>query len=182
MFDQQYSAAESKMKGSIEALKRDLGGISTGRANPALLESVKADVYGSLMPLSQLATVSAPEATMLSVQVWDKSNVAAVEKGIVNANLGFTPRVDGTLMRIQVPGLTEERRREFTKLAKKFGEDKKVSVRNARREALDSAKKEDSTSEDDVKGFEGRVQKLTDDYVKQIDELVAKKEKDIMTI
>lgn len=182
MLDQFYSTAEKKMDSTIDALKRDLGSISTGRATPNLLDPVKVEVYGSHMPLSQMATISTPDATTISIQVWDKGNVNAVEKAIVNANLGFNPRVDGTLMRIQVPGLTEERRREFTKLAKKYGEDKKVSIRNARREAIDSAKKADGISEDEVKGFEGKIQKLTDEFVKKIDDLVSKKEKDIMTI
>ena len=136
-----------------------------------------------MTPLSQAATVSAPDATTISVQVWDKGNVAAVEKGIINANLGFNPMTDGQLIRISVPKLSEERRKEFAKLAKKYGEDKKVSVRNARRDALDQVKKmEKEISKDEVHNIQEEIQKITDSYVKKIDDMVAQKEKDIMTI
>jgi len=172
-----------KMEATISALKNDLASISTGRATPKLLDTVKVEVYGSLMPLAQVATVSAPDATTVSIQVWDKSNVSAVEKAISNANLGFTPMVDGQLLRINVPSLTEERRKEFAKLAKKYGEDKKVSIRNARRETLDQIKKMESDfSKDEVHNFQNEVQKITDDFVKKIDEMVTQKEKDIITI
>lgn len=181
--EEQKRKASEKMDGTISALKNDLASISTGRATPKLLDTVKAEVYGSLMPLSQVATVSAPDAVTISVQVWDKGNVPAVEKGISNANLGLNPMVDGQLIRINVPKLSEERRTEFVKLAKKYGEDKKVSIRNARRDALDQIKKnEKDFSKDEVHDFQGDVQKLTDDYVKKIDDMAHQKEKDIMTI
>jgi len=175
--------AEERMDATIVALQKDLASISTGRASPRLLDTVRVDVYGSLMPLSQVATVSTSDAVTILIQVWDKGNVSAVEKGIMNANLGFTPTADGQLIRINIPALSEERRKEFVKLAKKYGEDKKVSIRNTRRDILDIVKKiESAFSKDEVHNFQNDIQKLTDDYVKKIDEMVQKKEKDLMTI
>jgi ribosome recycling factor len=172
-----------KMDGTISALKNDLASISTGRATPKLLDTIKVEVYGSFMPLAQIATVSAPDATTICVQVWDKGNVSPVEKAISNANLGFNPMTDGQLIRINIPSLTEERRKEFTKLAKKYGEDKKISIRNARHDTLDQIKKMESDfSKDEIHNFQNEIQKITDDFVKKIDEMVAQKEKDIMTI
>lgn len=159
--------------------------ISTGRATPNLLDNVKAEVYGSLMPLSQLATVSVSDSSTLSIQVWDKNNLRAVEKGIINSNLGFNPLVDGMVMRINIPKLSEERRKELGKLAKKYGEDKKVVVRNIRRDILDEFKrneKEIGASKDQIHSFNDIVQKITDEFVAKIDELVSLKEKDIMKV
>jgi ribosome recycling factor len=178
-----YIKTKEKMEHTIEALKRDLGSISTGRASPKLLDTVKVEVYGSLMPLSQASTITTPDAVTISVQVWDKSNVPTVEKAIINANLGFTPMADGQLIRINIPKLSEERRKEFCKLAKKYGEDKKISIRNSRREALDNIKKiEDQFSKDEVHNFNEKIQKLTDEYVANIDNFVDTKEKDLMKV
>ena len=135
------------------------------------------------MPLDQLATVSIPEPTTISIQVWDKENIKAIEKAIINSNLGFNPMVDGQIIRIAIPKLSEERRVELSKLAKKYGEDKKIAIRNIRRDIIDDFKKgEDSSSKDQVHGFTDAVQKVTDEFVAKIDEIVTAKEKDIMTI
>jgi ribosome recycling factor len=183
MITELSNKAREKMEGTLAALKRDLDSISTGRANPFLLDTVRAEVYGSLMPLSQLATVSAPDATTLTIQVWDKSNVKAVEKGIINANLGFSPAIDGMLLRISIPKLSEERRRELAKLAKKYGEDKKVIARNIRRDILDEFKKhEKELGKDQAHSFSEVIQKITDEFISKIDESVSKKETDIMKI
>ncbi|MFC1658939.1 ribosome recycling factor [Pseudomonadota bacterium] len=180
--EEQHSKTREKMEHTIEALKKDLGSISTGRATPKLLDTVKVEVYGSVMPLSQVATITTPDATTISIQVWDKSTVQTVESAIINSNLGFNPMTDGQLLRINVPKLSEERRREFCKLAKKYGEDKKISIRNSRREALDNIKKiESEFSEDKVHDFQDKIQKLTDEYIGEIDNLINSKEKDIMT-
>lgn len=184
MIDQLAEKARKKMGDTLTSLKRDLEGISTGRANPGLLDPIKADVYGSLMPLSQLASVGVSDATTLSVQVWDSSNIKAVEKAIINSNLGFNPMVDGNNIRIAVPKLSEERRIDLVKLAKKYGEDKKVALRNVRRDALDDFKKEKelAAAKDQVHAFSDIIQKITDEFVGKIDEQVAIKEKDLMTI
>jgi len=175
---------ERRMQGAVESLKSDLGGLRTGRANVALLDPVAVEVYGSMMPLNQVATVSAPEPRMLSVQVWDKANVTAVEKGIAHANLGLNPSTDGQTLRLPLPDLTEERRRELAKLAGKYAESAKIAIRNVRRdanEALKEDEKKKDISEDDRKRGEEEVQKLTDKYVAQTDEAAAAKEKEIMT-
>ena len=177
--------AQSKMADVINFLAKDLGGISTGRANPDLLEPVKVEAYGSLMPITQVASLSTPDSTTIAVQVWDKGMVKAVEKAIVNSNLGFNPMVDGQLLRMAVPKLSEQRRVELVKLAKKYGEDKKVVLRNVRRDILDEFKKrekEEGISKDQAHDFSDEIQQITDNYVKEIDEKVAVKEKDLMTI
>jgi len=135
-----YNKAKIGMEKSIESLKRDLGSVSTGRATPNLLDTIKVDFYGSLVPLKQVANINVPEPTTLSVQVWDKSMVAPVVKAISGANLGFNPSIDGQLLRINIPKLSEERRKELCKAVKKYGEDKKISIRNVRREIIDSIK------------------------------------------
>ncbi len=183
MITELSNKAREKMEGTLASLKRDLDSISTGRANPSLLDTVRAEVYGSLMPLSQLATISTPDATTLNIQVWDKSNVRCVEKGIVNANLGFSPVVDGMLLRISIPKLSEERRRELAKLAKKYGEDKKIIARNIRRDILDDFKKhEKELGKDQAHSFSEIIQKITDEFISKIDESVSKKETDLMKI
>ena len=141
MINEPTDKTRKKMEDTMNSLKRDMDSISTGRATPNLLDPVKVEVYGSFMPLSQVASVSVPEATTLSIQVWDRENLRAVEKAIINSNLGFNPLVDGMTIRIMIPKLSEERRKEMVKLAKKYGEDKKVAVRNVRRDALDDFKK-----------------------------------------
>ncbi|KUO49158.1 MAG: ribosome recycling factor [Sphingomonadales bacterium BRH_c3] len=182
----QYDKAdiERRMKGAVESLKSDLGGLRTGRANTTLLDPVVCEVYGAMMPLSQVATVSAPEPRMLSVQVWDKSNVIAVEKGIAKANLGLNPMIDGQTIRLPIPDLTEERRKELAKLAGEYGEKGKIAIRNVRRdanEALKTDEKKKEISEDERKRHEDEVQKLTDKYVAETDEAVAKKVQEILT-
>ena len=170
------------MEKTIVALKRDLIGVNTGRATPDLLNPVKVECYGSISPLNQVSNISVPESTSLLIQVWDKSIVKAVEKAIMEANLGFVPKVEGTNIRITLPRLTEERRKELCKLVKKYGEDKKVAIRNIRRDSLDAIKKDKTQySEDEVKKHSNDVQDLTDNFVKQIDNLVSEKEKDIMS-
>ncbi len=182
----QYDKAdvERRMKGAVEALKSDLQGLRTGRANTTLLDPVVVEVYGSMMPLSQVATVSAPEPRMLSVQVWDRSNMTAVEKGIAHANLGLNPIVDGQTLRLPIPDLTQERRKDLAKLAGQYAEKAKIAIRNVRRDAMESLKtdeKKKEISEDDRKRSEEQVQKLTDQYVKETDEAAAKKEQEILT-
>lgn len=175
---------ERRMAGAVESLKGDLGGLRTGRANTALLDPVVAEVYGSMMPINQIATVSAPESRMLSVQVWDKANVSAVEKGISKANLGLNPMTDGQTIRLPMPDLNEERRKELAKLAGTYAEKAKVAIRNVRRdanEALKEDEKKKEISEDDRKRLETEVQELTDKYVAETDAATEAKEKEIMT-
>lgn len=184
MINQLADKARKRMGDTLESLKRDLDGISTGRANPGLLDPIRVEVYGSPMPLSQVATVGASDATTLSIQVWDNQNTKAVEKAIINSNLGFNPMVDGSNIRIAIPKLSQERRADLVKLAKKYGEDKKIALRNIRRDALDDFKKDKelSSSKDQTHAFNEIVQKITDEFVGKIDDKVAAKEKDLMTV
>jgi ribosome recycling factor len=182
----QYDKAdvERRMKGAVESLKGDLSGLRTGRANVTLLDPVTVEVYGANMPLNQVATVSAPEPRMLSVQIWDRSNVTPVEKAIRSAGLGLNPITDGQTIRLPIPDLTEERRKELAKLAHQYAEKAKIAVRNVRRDANDALKADENKkeiSEDDRKRLETEVQKMTDDQVKAIDEATAHKEKEIMS-
>ncbi len=182
----QYDKAdiERRMSGAVESLKGDLSGLRTGRANTSLLDPVVCEVYGAMMPLSQVATVSAPEPRMLSVQVWDKANVAAVEKGITKANLGLNPMTDGQTVRLPMPDLNEERRKELAKLAGEYGEKAKIAIRNVRRDANESLKadeKKKEISEDERKRLEDEVQKLTDNHVAETDAAVDKKVQEILT-
>ncbi|QDM40448.1 ribosome recycling factor [Altererythrobacter sp. TH136] len=175
---------ERRMKGAVESLKSDLGGLRTGRANVALLDPVVCEVYGAMMPLNQVATVSAPEPRMLSVQVWDKANLTAVEKGIAKANLGLNPMIDGQTLRLPLPDLTQERRKELAKLAGEYGEKAKIAIRNVRRDGMENLKddeKKKDISEDDRKRSEEDVQKLTDAHVADTDAVVAAKVKEILT-
>ncbi|MHA6318228.1 ribosome recycling factor [Altererythrobacter sp. CAU 1778] len=175
---------ERRMSGAVDSLKSDLSGLRTGRANTSLLDPVHVEVYGAMMPLNQVATVSAPEPRMLSVQVWDKSNISAVEKGIAHANLGLNPMIDGQTLRLPMPDLTEERRRDLAKLAGKYAENAKIAIRNVRRdanEALKEDEKKKEISEDERKRHEDDVQKLTDRFVGEADDAAAKKEQEILT-
>lgn len=177
------SDVERRMAGAVESLKSDLGGLRTGRANTTLLDPVVVEVYGSMMPLNQVATVSAPEPRMLAVQVWDKANVSAVEKGISKANLGLNPMTDGQTVRLPMPDLNEERRKELAKLAGSYAEKAKIAIRNVRRdanEALKEDEKKKEISEDDRKRLEDEVQTLTDNYVAETDTAAAQKEKEIL--
>lgn len=178
-----FSNAKNSMEKTIMALKKDLNSVSTGRASPNLLDTVRVEAYGNFVPLNQIANVSVPDASTISIQPWDKSMVNPINKAIMDANLGFTPKIDGTILRINIPKLTEERRKELVKLVKKYGEDKKVSVRNDRRDAMDEIKKQKtSVSEDEIKRANDKVQTLTDEYTKKIDDMVAEKEKEILKI
>jgi ribosome recycling factor len=171
------------MHGAVEVLKHDLGGLRTGRASVALLDPVHVEVYGTNMPLNQVATVSTPEARMLSVQVWDRSNVQPVEKAIRNAGLGINPIVDGQIIRLPIPELTEERRKELAKLVGQYAEKARVAVRNVRRDGMDHLKTDErkhDISEDERKRLEHEVQKLTDDTIKEIEEVAHNKEKEIL--
>ena len=174
---------ERRMKGAIESLKGDLSGLRTGRANTALLDPIMVEVYGSHMPLAQVATVSVPEPRLISVQVWDKANVTPVEKAIRSAGLGLNPINDGNTLRLPIPDLTEERRKELAKLASKYAESARVAIRNIRRDGMDALKADENKkeiSEDERKRAETELQKLTDDYIKQADEAASAKEKEIL--
>ena len=174
---------ERRMAGAVDSLKGDLSGLRTGRANTALLDPVQLEVYGSLMPLNQVATVSAPEPRMLSVQVWDKANVGAVEKGIAKSNLGLNPMSDGQTIRLPLPDLTEERRRELAKLAASYAEKAKIAIRNVRRDGMEMLKEDErkkDISEDERKRLEDEVQQLTDEHVGEIDKVTQAKEKEIL--
>jgi ribosome recycling factor len=185
MINELAEKTRKKMDETMQSLKRDMDSISTGRANPNLLDTIRVEVYGSFMPISQLASVSVPDASTLSIQLWDRENLRAVEKAIINSNLGFNPLVDGMVIRIMIPKLSEERRRDLVKLAKKYAEDKKIAIRNLRRDILDEFKrreKELAASKDQIHSFNEIVQKITDEFVKKIDEVAALKEKDLMKV
>jgi ribosome recycling factor len=182
----QYDKAdlERRMKGAVESLRGDLQGLRTGRANVHLLDPIQVDVYGANMPLNQVGTVSAPEPRMLSIQVWDKSNVSSVERAIRNSGLGLNPVTDGQNVRLPIPDLTEERRKELAKLAGQYSEKAKIAIRNVRRDGMDALKVDENKkviSEDDRKRLETEVQKLTDQMVAELDELSAAKEKEILS-
>ncbi|MFD1611936.1 ribosome recycling factor [Sphingomonas tabacisoli] len=177
------SDLERRMHGAVEALKHDLQGLRTGRATVTLLDPVHVEVYGANMPLNQVATVSAPEPRMLSVQVWDKSNVGPVDKAIRSAGLGLNPIVDGQTLRLPIPDLTEERRKELAKLASQYAEKARVAARNVRRDGMDALKtdeKKHEISEDERKRHETEVQKLTDSTIAEIDAASHAKEKEIL--
>lgn len=176
---------KNRMEKSLEALKSDFGGLRAGRAHVSLLDGIMVDAYGSMTPLSQVGTVSVPDARMLAVSIWDRGLAKAVEKSIRESDLGLNPASDGQLIRIPIPPLSEERRKELGKVASKYCEQAKIAVRNVRRDALDGIKKlkkDNAISEDDEKKFETEIQKMTDDAIKKIDEALALKEKDIMQV
>ncbi len=174
-----------RMQGALAALKQELAGLRTGRASTALLEHVHGEAYGSQMPLNQLATVSAPESRLLNVHVWDRSMIHAVEKAISAANLGLTPSTEGQVIKLRIPELNEERRREIVKVAHKYTEAARVAVRHVRRDGLELLKKlekEHKISEDEHDRQAGEVQKATDATIAEVDRLLAGKEKEIMTV
>lgn len=176
---------ERRMQGAVDVLSTEFGGLRTGRASASLLEPIVVDVYGSAMPINQVGTISVPESRMISVQVWDRANVSAVDKAIRNSGLGLNPAVDGTLVRIPIPELNQERRAEFTKVAGRYAEQAKVAVRNVRRDGMDLLKrleKGGDISQDDQKLYGDEIQDMTDRMVKRIDEMLASKEKDIMQV
>ena len=174
-----------KMEKTISSFKKDLGTLRTGRANPAMLDLIRVDVYGQKMPMNQIATITVPEPRTISIQVWDKNNVKLVDSEIQKSNLGVNPQVDGELVRIHIPQLTEERRKELTKILKNLGEKAKVSIRNVRRECNDNIKrllKEKKISEDESNNFEEDVQKSTDENISLIEKISTEKEKEILTL
>jgi len=174
-----------KMDKSIQSLKKDISTLRTGRANTNMLDTIKVDVYGQMMPVDQLATISVPEARLISIQVWDKTNTSIVESAIQKSELGINPQIDGQIIRLRIPDLTEERRKDLIKVLKNMGEKGKVSIRNIRREANEDLKKKlknKSISEDDNKNFEKNIQKLTDDNISNIEKILKEKEKEISQI
>lgn len=172
----------TQMDKSLTALKTDLTKVRTGRASTALVEPVHVDYYGSQTPLTQVANVTTPDARTIQITPWETSMLGAIEKAILAANIGFTPQNDGKVVRISVPPMTEERRKEMVKLIKKMAEDAKVAIRNIRREGNEMVKKDKTMTEDDAKKAQEMIQKKTDDKVGEVDKLVAAKEKEIMTI
>ena len=164
---------------------KDISTLRTGRANTNMLDTIKVDCYGQMMPIEQLATVSVPEARLISVQIWDKSNLALVESAIQKSDLGINPQVDGQIIRLRIPDLTEERRKELTKILKNMGEKSKVAIRNIRREANEDLKKKlkgKIISEDQNKNYEKNIQKLTDTSIENIDKILSDKEKEILQV
>ena len=188
----------TKMDKSIQSLKKDISTLRTGRANTNMLDTIKVDVYGQLMPIDQLATVSVPEARLISIQVWDKSNISVIESAIQKSELGINPQTDGQIIRLRIPDLTEDRRKDLIKVLKNMGEKSKISIRNIRREANEELKKElkekklseddnkklkdKSISEDNNKSYEKNIQKLTDQNIENIEKILIEKEKEISQI
>lgn len=177
--------AKDRMDRSCEALRRDLASVRAGRASPALLEKIVVDYYGATTPLSQVATISAPEARLLLVQPWDRSVLAAVEKAILKSDLGLSPSSDGQVIRLVIPQLTEERRKDLVRQVKKRGEEEKVVLRNIRREIIDQVKKrvkDGEISEDDGRREQDEIQKITDAHVSYVDELMGEKEREVLEV
>ena len=175
----------SKMDKSIQSFKKDISTLRTGRANTNMLDTIKVDVYGQLMPIDQLATVSVPEARLISIQVWDKNNISLIESAIQKSELGINPQIDGQIVRLRIPDLTEERRKNLIKVLKNMSEKSKVAIRNIRREANEELKKklkEKILSEDDSKNFEKNIQKITDINIENIEKILIEKEKEISQI
>ena len=183
MFDQKIF--DNKMRVTLERLSKELTSISTGRANIKMLDLIKVDVYGQKMPINQLATITTPEARIINIQVWDLNNVVLIDSSIKKSELGLNPQIDGQIIRLPVPSLTEERRNEIKKMINTMGEKYKVAIRTVRREANDQLKnllKSGDISEDEEKKYEKNVQKFTDEHIKKVDDKVLSKEKEIMTI
>jgi len=174
-----------KMNKSIQSFKKDISTLRTGRANINMLDTIKVDVYGQLMPIDQLATVSVPEARLISIQVWDKGNVSIIDSAIQKSELGINPQIDGQIIRLRIPDLTEERRKELIKILKNMGEKSKISIRNIRREANEELKnnlKKKFISEDQSKNYEKNIQNLTDKSIEEIEKILTDKEKEISQI
>jgi ribosome recycling factor len=183
MFD--ISDLKRRMQGAVASLRHDLGGLRTGRASASLIEPVHVEAYGQSMPLNQVATISVPESRMLSVQVWDKAMVGAVDRAIRDANLGLSPNIEGQILRIRIPELNEQRRKEMAKVAHKYAEEARVAVRHVRRDGIDMLKKllkDKAIGEDEEKRHESEVQKLTDQIIIEVDRALAEKEKEIMQV
>ncbi len=185
VFDPVKADAGRRMQTSLDVLHKEFGGLRTGRASVALLEPIVVEAYGGQMPLNQVATVSAPEARLLTVQVWDKSQTKAVERAIQESGLGLNPVVEGQVLRIPIPTLSAERRVELTKVAHRYAEEARVSVRNVRRHAMDElkrAEKDHKLSEDEMREYGRQIQAMTDTHIKKVDETLASKEKEIMQV
>ncbi len=175
----------SKMDKSIQSFRKDISTLRTGRANVNMLDTIKVDVYGQLMPIDQLATISVPEARLISIQVWDKANTSIIESSIQKSELGINPQIDGQIIRLRIPDLTEERRKDLIKVLKNMGEKGKISIRNIRRDANEELKKklkDKNISEDDNKIFEKNIQNMTDKNIENIEKILAEKEKEISQI
>tara|TARA_B100001248_G_C27256843_1_gene396503 strand:- start:48 stop:608 length:561 start_codon:yes stop_codon:yes gene_type:complete len=175
----------TKMSKTIQSFKKDIATLRTGRANINMLDTIKVDVYGQLMPVEQLSTISVPEARLISIQVWDKSNTQLIESAIQKSELGINPQIDGQIIRLRIPDLTEERRKDLIKILKNMGEKGRVSIRNIRREANEELKKklkDKQISEDQNKSFEKNIQKLTDNSIENLEKILAEKEKEIIQI
>ena len=185
MSDATLKPLYKRMDGAIEALRRELGGLRTGRASPSLLDPISVEVYGQTMPLNQVGTVGVPEPRMLTVTVWDQGSIKAVEKAIRESGLGLNPQTDGNTVRIPIPELNEERRRELVKVAGKYAEQARVAIRNVRRDGMDELKKLEKSSEisqDEQRGLADRIQKMTDEHVNQVEEIASAKEAEIMQV
>ena len=180
-----FKDLERRMQGALDSLKSEFSGLRTGRANPAMLEPVTVEAYGAQTPLNQVANISAPEARMLSVQVWDTSLTSAVERAIRDSGLGLNPMTEGNLLRVPIPEPNEERRAEMVRVAAKYAESARVAIRNVRRDGMDELKKLEKDSEiskDEAKSMQDDVQKLTDKYVAEVDKLLSTKDKEIMSV
>ncbi len=174
-----------RMDGAIEALKREFAGLRTGRASTSLLDNIQVDAYGAAMPMNQVASVSVPEPRLLTVQVWDNGNIKAVEKAIIDSELGLNPQTEGNLIRVPIPELSEERREEMTKVAAKYAEQARVAVRNVRRDGMDGLKKlekDGEISQDEHRARGDDIQQMTDGHISNIDELLEAKEQEIMQV
>jgi ribosome recycling factor len=184
MPDSVKKSAEDRMDKAISALKRDLASLRAGRATPSLLDKVQVEYYGAMTPVNQLANLSTPDSRTLLIQPWDKSSMSAIEKAIMKSDLGLTPSNDGTIIRIVIPALTEERRSDLVKMTKKYGEESKVAVRNIRRDANDEIKKLEKSgiSEDESRRYQEDIQKFTDKFIAEVDKVLAAKEKEIMEV
>ena len=185
MSDPRLSEFSRRMDGALEALRKEFGGLRTGRASANLLEPVHVSAYGNDMPLNQVGTVNVPEPRMITVQVWDRGLVGAVEKAIRDSGLGLNPAADGSTVRVPIPELSRERRQELSKIAHKYAEQARVAIRNVRRDGMDFLKKQEKDgkiSQDEHHGLNDQVQKLTDEHVKKVDETLATKEKEILQV
>ena len=185
VLDELYHHTEEHMKKSLEVLTHELSGIRTGKASPALLDSLRVNYYGSMVPVKQVANVAVHDARMITIQPWDRGLIQEIEKAIRQSELGLNPQNDGGLIRLPIPPLTEERRKDLVKVVKRIGEDSKVAIRNVRRDANDRIKKlekEHDLSEDDMRHKQDAIQKLTDNFVKRVDDAITAKEKEILEI
>ncbi len=184
-FNEIKTDTKTRMDKTLDSLRNEFGGLRAGRAHASLLDGIMVDAYGSMTPIAQLGTISVPDARTLSISVWDRSMAKAIDKALRESDLGLNPASDGQLIRIPIPPLSEERRKELVKIASKYAEQNKVAIRNIRRDGLDGVKKlkkDNLISEDEEKRFENEVQKLTDEAIKKIDEMFAQKEKDILQV